>query len=317
MGFMNRDKVIEDNVARAQAELDEAIASERPEQAAPPADPKEALPSSPGIPEVVDGVNWKERYGNLQRFIDKNLKPAHRAEIDKLQADVKKLEATINEMIRKASPNNLPETLEEVENLKRENPAAYAAIMKVATDVAQGLVDDQLSRIRADVEDIKKVRKETAEEAAFVELQRRFPNIDILALEEDEDFRAWISKKSKRTQDAILENKSDVDAASDVLQLYTLEVLEKKSKSAARPKGVTPGAELVAPKSGNSAVPAAGVDYGWDYTESQLEEMDRKSPRWFEQNLEKIDAAARKGRILKDITDPIGSARRMAAVGVA
>jgi hypothetical protein len=314
MAFLDRSKVVEENIARAEAELNEALNMERPVEAgaALPKQEGEVLPKG-NVPEVVDGVNWKERYANLQRWQEKVLKAKHKEEIDALTNQVKTLSSQVKEMISKASPTNLPSTIAEVEKLKSENPAAYAAIMKVASDVASQLVEEQISGMRQDVEEIKRVKKESAEEAAFVQLQKRFPDIDILGLEDNAEFQSWISKKSKRMQDALFSNKEDVDAAAEVLDLYTLQVIDKKPATPGR-KQPAPGSDFVAPKSGMPSIP--GQDLGFDFTESQIEEEDKKNPRWFERNQDKIEAAIAKGRVLRDISDPIGSQRRLAAMGV-
>lgn len=313
MAFLDRSKVTEENIARAEAELQEALGAERPAEAGANLPKEQDTPLPRGnVPEIVDGVNWKERYANLQRYQDKILKVKHKEEIDGLQTQLTQLQATVKDMVNKASPANMPSTLAEVEKLKSENPAAYAAIMKVATDVAQNLVEEQVAGMRGDIAEIKKARKETAEEAAFVTLQKRFPNIDILGLEDNEEFQAWIVTKSKRMQDALFSNKEDVDAAADVLDLYTEQVLNKKPAGGKRQ--VQPGSEYVAPKGGVPVI--AGQDIGFDFTESQIEEEDKKNPRWFERNAEAIDTAIKKGRILRDISDPVGSQRKLAAMGI-
>jgi hypothetical protein len=311
MAFINDNP--QRRVAQAEQELAEVVAAERPAEAgaAIPKDPKETLP--PGdVPAIVDGVDWKERYANLQRFIEKNLKVKHQQEIDKLTGDLKTLSKQVQDMVRAGSPVNMPETAEAVESLKSENPKAYAAIMKVATDIANQLIAEQMDTIRSDVEEIKAARKQNAEEAAFVQLQKRFPEIDILSLETDEVFTNWINSKSKRFRDALYSNKEDVDAATDVLNLYKFEVLSKQ-KAPANKQG-NPGAEMIAPKS-PANIPSG--DQGWDFTESQIEEMDRQSPRWFEQNQVAIEKAMRTGRILKDISDPMNSQRRLLQAGMA
>jgi hypothetical protein len=311
MAFINDN--VQRRVAQAEQELKTVIEQERPAEAgaAIPKDHKEVLPAG-DVPAIVDGVDWKERYGNLQRFIEKNLKVKHQQEIDALTAAQKALKKQVDDMVRSGSPANMPETAEAVEALKNENPKAYAAIMKVATDVAQKLVEDQMADMRSDVEQIKAARKQNAEEAAFVQLQKRFPDIDILGLEGDEVFMNWIRGKSKRFQDALFSNKEDVDAATDVLNLYKFEVLSKVQAPAK--KQPQPGAEMVAPKS-PANIPSG--DTGWDFTESQIDEMDRVNPRWFEQNAEAIEKAMRTGRILKDISDPVGAQRRMMQAGMA
>lgn len=317
MAFVDSSKNTESRIAQAEQELATALANERPADAGaqiPKSPDEKPLPSDPNVPEIVDGVNWKDRYGNLQRYIDKNLKPGFQKEVDTLQEQIKGLTKQIRDMVSKASPSNLPETAAEVEKLKSENPSAYAAIMKVATDVAEGLVADRLVEMQADIDVIKRARKKNEEEAAFIELQRRFPEIDIIALEENEAFMNWIKTKSKKSFDALFGQKEDVDAASDVLQLYRLEVLNKQPASSKK-KEEKPGSEFVAPKTAVQ-IPA-NRDLGYDFTESEIEENDKKDPRWFERNAEAIEKAMNTGRILKDISDPVGSQRRLLAMGVA
>lgn len=305
MAFMH-DQRVKDNIAKAEAELAEAVAQERPEQA-PQISQKPTSPSDPN-----DKHDWKSRYGALQAYIEKTIKPAHKAEIDKLTSQITELSDKINQMVRAQSPANLPQTIEEVETMKKENPAAYHAIMKIAGDVAESLVADKLAELKRDVNEVKQFRKQTAEEAAFIELQRRHPDLDLIALNNDDEFNDWLDGKSKRIQAALRENKEDVDAASDVLALYKYEVLNKKQTPTTR-KQPPEGFSDPAPK-GQPNIPKQTA--GWDFTESEIEEKSRMDQHWVEKNLEAIDKAWKAGRILLDISDQVGSARRMAAMGI-
>lgn len=311
MGFLNVEEAKARQVKQAEDEVNAAIEAERPEQiGAELADKDKKVEEKPVTPPGQTH-DYEKRWRDLQSYIDKKLKPEHKAAVEGLEKQVNDLKAKVENLIRSGSPTNLPETVEEIEALKKESPTAYAAIMRLAEDVADKLFEEKVSTLRGDVEEIKKARKQSVEEAAYVALQKRNPDIDISSLEHDDDFITWITGKSQRIQDAMFKNKEDVDAASDVLSLYRYEVLSKKSQPAKKQEP-NPAAREVAPK---GAPPVPSGDSGWDFTESQLEEMDKKDPRWFERNSDKIQEAMNKGRILLDITDPIGSSRRAAARG--
>lgn len=307
MTFLNREDIVKENIAKAEREVEEAVAAERNEI---PAKPEDNQPQEEPSQPAADGHDWKKRAADKDRYITK-LKKDHEAEVNAFKDQLKALEDKVSSMARAQSPAELPQTAADIEALKTENPAAYHAFIGIATKVAEDMVQDRLRGMERDVAEVKKARKEAAEEAAFIMLQKRHPDIDIQSLETDEEFNEWISGKSKRTQDALFNNKEDVDAASEVLDLYRYEVLSKKAKPA-KPQS-KPGIHEVAPK-GQPNIPSQQA--GWEFTESQLEEMDRKDPRWFERNIEKIEKAMREGRILKDVSDPLGSQRRMAAMGM-
>ena len=79
MGFMDRTKATADRVDEAEQELNEALAKERPEQALDKeAEEAAAKAKAEGqedeeIEEVIDGHNWKDRYGNLQRLYQRKI----------------------------------------------------------------------------------------------------------------------------------------------------------------------------------------------------------------------------------------------------
>lgn len=308
MGFYKRDATDAARLAAAEKELQDAIDKERGGVNEIPTDPK--APSTPG----PDGHDWKKRFGDSQRYITQ-LQTNHKAEMETLKKQLDEQADQIKSMVRAQSPAKLPQTVADVEQMKAENPAGYAAIMAIATQVAETLVADEVAKVRRDVDEVKNFRRQTEEEAAFIALQRLHPDLDLLHLfDNDPQFEAWIGSKSKRTQDAVMNNKTDVEAASDVITMYKLEVLSK-SKTPARKDNTREGFVDVAPK-GQVNIPQADPSMGWDFTESELEEMDRKDPRWFERNADKILKAMNEGRVLLDKTDPVGSQRRVAALGV-
>ena len=311
MSFMNVDKMKAAQLKKTEDALTAAIEKERPADLAPPkGDETPAKASKDDVPEVIEGVNWKDRYGNLQRYIDTVLKPKFKTEVDGLKTEVQGLKTKIETLSTRAAPAALPQSEADIQALAQENPAAYSAIVKVAETIATKLYEEKTASLRDDMRGIQQERQQSREEAAFIKLQKLHPDIDLLSLEDDAQFQTWLFSKSKRFQEALTSQKEDVDAASDVLTLYKHEVLNKSKKPA---KPSNEGAHEIAPKSPPD-LPV--VNSGWDFVESEIKAMDESNPRWFEKHAEKIEEAMQKGRILMDISDPIGATRRMAARAV-
>ena len=313
MSFVNVDKMKAAQLKKTEDDLTAAIEKERPADLAPPKEgetPPAKKGSEEDIPAVIDGVNWKDRYGNLQRYIDTVLKPKFKTEVDGLKTEVQGLKTKFETLSTRAAPVALPKSEEDIEALEQENPAAYNAIVKVAERIANRLYEEKTASLNESVNEIQTERKKSREEAAFIRLQKLHPDIDLLSLEDDVQFQSWLFSKSKRFQEALTSQKEDVDAASDVLSLYKHEVLSKGKKA---PKPSNEGAHEVAPKS-TPDLPV--VNSGWDFVESEIKAMDDANPRWFEKNAAAIMEAESKGRILMDIADPHGAARKMAARAV-
>ena len=319
MAFMSvdKDKVIQDNIDKAEKELNEALENERPDELGANAQKAEdkAAGKDDEIPAVIDGHDWKQRYGNLQKYIEKTLKPKFKADIDALTVQVKDL-TTKFEAANKAvtATAQLPESVEEVDLLKRENPGAYNAILAIAEQIAERTVEKKTAHLNERYKEIESSQQRNSEEAMFLQLQKKHPDLDIRSLETDEVFMEWLFSKSKRTQDALIGQKEDVEAASEVLDLYKLENGIKKPKAKAKEAGDREQRkDAMRDVSTSTAINLPAPDAGYDFTESQIDEMDKRDNRWFDRNAEAIEAAMKKGRVLMDMTDPMGAQRRLAS----
>ena len=312
-GMFDKETLRNAKISEAEKELDEALAAERPDELGAKLAAKEAnteVKETPEaakeeVPEVVDGVNWKQRYGNLQRYIDKSLKPDFEGKIKGLSATVEQLQTQLESFKKSAAPAELPTSIEEVEALKKENPAAYAAISAIAQGIADKIVSDKVKGLEGQMLEINTRQKQTAEEAAFVALQRRHKDLDLVALNDDPDFHEWLNGKPKIFQAALRENKTDIDAADEVIKLYKLEHgVGKKQAKAEKSSLADAGAKAVSVKSGK---PDVSVDSGgYEFSESQIERMSSKE---FEKNADKIAKAQQEGRIFPDLTDPVKAAQ--------
>jgi len=310
-GFFDPTKSTESKIADAEAELNGAIENERPDQLAPKEEDNKEKPGFVKEVPVDNGTNWQKRYGDLQRYIDKTLKVNHKAEVEGLKAKITELETKINTLVSRSAPADLPSSVEEIEALKKESPGAYAAIVALATGIAENIVSDKVAKLDTKLSEVTVAQKKTKEDSDFVELQRRNPNLDLAALGSDEQFHTWLQGQPKIFQNAIygVEGKErDVDDADAVLKMY--QAAYPTGKKDTKQKKVNQGKDDVNISS-QPELPAKGVSY--DYTESQIAHMDKTNPKWFDKNQDAIDKALREGRVLMDISDPIGTAKRLAA----
>lgn len=307
MTFVNKDKMLEASHAAAEAELNGALEEERPEQLAEAAaEGSEAAEEPQAEDKSADGVlsdeeaTWKDRYGNLRRYIDTKLKPAQKETTDELQQAVDALKSQVDTLTTAAAPSDMPETDADVAALKEENPAAYNALLRMASGIAETIVTDKMKGLQESVEGIRKGQEKNAEEAAFVELQRRHPRLNLLALSEAEDtaFNAWADTKSERFLEPLYNQKDNVDAASDVLDAYeqATGVNKKRKTRQAGADDVSVPNSPDLPKSSS----------GFEFSESQIA---NESDAWYAANAEAIGLADRAGKILMDVTDPIGAQR--------
>jgi len=307
---LDHDKNIQDNVDKAEKELNEALENERPDELGAKAAAKEAEQKGEEIPAVIDGHDWKQRYGNLQKYIEKTLKPKYQGQIDELKASLDDLRTKLMDANKAVTQQAaIPESVEEVDLLKRENPGAYNAILAIAQQIAEQEVTKRTAHLNEGYERLQQDRQKNSEEALFIQLQRLHPELDLKALETDEQFQEWLGSKSKRTQEALTGQKEDVDAASEVLTLYKLEMGIKKTKKTA----VDTRKEAMKDVNTNSNFAPPAPDSGYDFTESMIDSLDKADPRWFDRNAEAIEKAMRAGRVLMDLSDPAGAQRRLAS----
>lgn len=311
MAFLDREKITQANIKKAEDDLTQTLERERPDELGAPKKGEKAVP--PATVETPPGdseeLTWKERYGNLQRHIEKNIKPKFKEQIDALTAENTALKQEKENMTRQAAPAQLPKTDDEIEALKSENPAAYNALVKLASGIADEIVQRKVAELESDVKSIKQQKQQIDAEAAFVELAKRHPNLDVFNLDADPLFVEWFEVQPKVVKDALTGQKEDVDSASFALTQFENWLTKKKPKKPATTTTAQAAAAMDVEVNSSPTMPT--VPKGFEFSESQIEEMDRVNPRWVEENIEKIEKAAREGRILLDKSDPVGAMRQM------
>ena len=287
----------------AERDLEETIKAVRPEDLAgdPPVEgeeePQDKIPDVvPGDEQTTGTHDWESRYGNLRRFVQKEL-DGRDSDIVALQGDVKRLGDEAVEATRANVPD-MPETDEDLAQLKSEHPSTYNAILRLATGVADGIVAEKMSGLKGDIDTINTRNRKSVEDAAAVSLQRLHPRLDISKLGTDERFVVWLGAQPTLAQNALKKNKEDVETASFVLTAYEREVLDKDPQ--ATTETLVKDAAIAARNVPATTVYESEVqpaDKGYDYLESEIDSMPIAL---YEQNATKIDEAYLAGRVLLD-----------------
>lgn len=313
MAFFNKEDATASAVKRAEDDLNAAIAAERPEELAQEqVNPSKGTvkPKTPTSDEMPsgEGHNWEKRYGDLRRYIDTVLTPKHKKEVDSLSDSVKDLTKKVDLLAAKSAPASLPQTIEEVETMRKDNPAAYRAIEHIATKLAEDIVASKTEGLRKDMDTVQEFSRQNAEQAAFIKLQKLHPKLDMDKLDKDPKFQEWCGRKSEAFLAPLFTQKENVAAASDVLTAFETECGIGQTKKADVNEARREAGKVVkAP----SQVEVESNDEGYDFTESQLENM---SGTEFEKNSAAIQKALDANRVLRDISNPnINAARRQAA----
>lgn len=289
------------DITTAEQELEDAIRAERPEDLAPDPEGEEA-PETTQVPdevpedETADKHDWKTRYGNLRRYVQKELDGRDEV-ISTLKGDMTTLQGQM-ERTTSATSAALPETDEDLEALKTENPGAYNSIIKIATGIADKVVKEHTAGLQSEVDVINTRNRQSVEDAAAVALQKLHPRLDLATLGTEDKFMEWLGTIPKSQKDALTINKQDVETASFVLRSYEREVLDADPNRIkdALVKDVREASRDV--KTSAASDPSAGAeDKGYDFLESAIERM---SPNDFEKNADAIEKAYRSNRVLMD-----------------
>jgi replicative superfamily II helicase len=231
----------------------------------------------------ADDEVWKKRYGDLRRHSD--------GEIKKAKDRMTELENKLNQALR--GQLKAPKSDEDIESWMKEYPE-FSGILEA---IVQKRIREATSQTEEKISKFEFKQKELDAKEAFMELRTLHPDLNEL-LGKDSEFRKWLEKQPQKIRDKM--NGLDVDEADLVIRAYKSEKNPKKSKVDDEGFDVRGAAKAVrTPATGNELVDDFG-DY--EFTESQIEKESSRNRRWFEQNEAKIAEAARKGKILYDIS---------------
>lgn len=117
----------------------------------------------------------------------------------------------------------LPKTKEEIEAYRKQYPEA----MDVFTTIALETTGALSNKLREDIAEINKFKTELKEKEAFKSLLELHP--DAMEIRSSLKFKEWYDAQSPAIQN-ILANSNDLNAVSEMLDLYKLKVLGVNSK---------------------------------------------------------------------------------------
>lgn len=228
----------------------------------------------------VDEEVWKKRYGDLRRHVD-TVQNDNKTRITELET---KLEQALRGQLK------APKSDEDVELWMREYPE-FAGILET---IVQKRIREATSRTEEKISKVELKQKELDAKEAFILLREAHSDLNEL-LAKESDFRKWLAKQPEKYQNKM--NSLDVEEASLVISKYKAET-KKSRKSKVDDDDFTPANAAKVVRS--SAVEEPDIGAGnYEFTESQIQKM---TGAMFEKNEAAIMDAARRGKILYDVS---------------
>lgn len=235
---------------------------------------------------------WKKRHGDLRSHAQKK-ENDYIAKIREAELREEALRRQLDEAVKDNIKLPNISSKEEAEAWVRE----YPDLAKVLRYLAKETNEDMRSSINSTKEELDRLRAERQMEEAKTVLSKLHP--DWSTVINSEAFAEWIEGRSDAYKRAIYQE-LDPHNAADVIDVFKVQVLGKKKDK----KDENRRAAEVVTKSTPSNPPSG--DNETAYSESLIERMDRKDPKWFEKNEEKIMESVRKGTFVYDLS---GAAR--------
>lgn len=219
--------------------------------------------------------DWKKRYSDLKRY--------HDTKQNEWKQQQELAEAKL--AAQQSVPNELPKTPEELESFKHE----YPEIFSVMQSVSQLEASSRVNELEKHIEHLKENELKAQEQVAEQELLVRHP--DFMELKDTQEFMDWLSVQPENISDGLYKNKSNVDWASRVIDLYKLETDHSRSKPKSRKKQDASAAVT-------KTRTATGNQISNDKKIWTSSEISKLKPHEFEKLEKEIDKASREGRII-------------------
>ncbi len=210
-----------------------------------------------------DGINWEKRYKDLQSYSDRTL--------SQVKSDLKQAQA---------STFVVPNSPEEIEAFKAENPAVYNMINTLANQRAKDLVGDVSQRVDA----VEVSNTKTAGQLAKAAILARYP--DFAQIVNSPEFKAWASTQTPEIQNWIYNNPDNASLAIAALDMFKAQATDRNDSSSPNQDSA---ADAV---STNSSPDVKGKGKIWTGTEIQ-----KLTPQQYEKHEEAIDTAWEEGRV--------------------
>jgi hypothetical protein len=220
--------------------------------------------------------NWKKRYADLKSYHDRQKNEwTQERELIEAKSRLAEQSAVLSEM---------PKSLEEIEEFKREYPEVYGVVETVSRLQAEAKSEELEKRISALNQREEEARYKTSE----AELLVLHP--DFLDLKNDPEFLGWLEKQPETISNGIYKNRTDSQWAARIIDLYKLDSSTvnpkkfKSSKSAATAVTKTQKAISVADRE--------------DIRIWTNAEISKLKPHEFEKLESELVKASREGRII-------------------
>lgn len=225
-------------------------------------------------------VDWKTRYSDLRRYQTEK-ENSYKSQLQTMQRE---LEGIRNGTLKP------PKSREEINEWK-ENYPEFSEVLE--SWIAQAVEDK--------TKDFKRQSLEIKREKALIELTKLVPDA-VTHLQPNSEFLSWLNDQSTQEYNTI-HNSFDYKSAAFIMNKFKAET--GKGKKSEMDDDFDPKVAARSVRTRTQTTPNADSD-GYLYSESQIEEMSRKDPRWWDANEEKILDAQRRGKVLMDL---MGGAR--------
>jgi len=158
--------------------------------------------------------DYKKRYDDLKKHYDDKVNE-FKTERENLSSQLNAFKNREIEMPRNTTP---PKTMEELEEFKKQ----YPDVFDVVQTVAGVQTEQQVAKLRKEIDSVKEREKALEKEKAYAELLRVHP--DFNDLKSNEKFLGWLDEQPEQLSDGIYKNNTDAKWASKVVSLYKAEM---------------------------------------------------------------------------------------------
>lgn len=245
---------------RSFIEDDEVIDQELDENGQP-------LPDDKDEDLTPEEKTWKKRHGDLRSYSSKQLNDKDK-EIARLK---EQLAQTTQEELK------FPKTEAEIDAWMKKFPDVAGIVKSIAMKEAIEANKRIDERLRAVDEREQKSAKKLAQEKLASLHPDFFDHI-----RDDPEFEEWLESKSQRVQDALYDNDTDWQAASEVIDMYKL---EKNIKPKRQSRDERRDAARDVPTRRSGVAPSGGGEF--KYSESQVEKMSQAEYERYEPEITK------------------------------
>ena len=221
--------------------------------------------------------NWKKRYADLKSYHDRQKNEwTQEKELIEAKSRLAEQSAVLSEM---------PKSLDEIEEFKKEYPEVYGVVETVSKLQAAAKSEELEKRIA----ELNKREEEARYKTSEAELLSLHP--DFLDLKNNPEFLGWLEKQPETISNGIYKNRTDAQWAARIIDLYKLD-----SGTVNQPKSKSKKADAAqAVSTTRKTVPITGNEDKKIWTSSEISKL---KPHQFEKLEKEIDKASREGRII-------------------